>query len=234
MAKSIELLEVGASPLSAEVREAIARLWKQRKEELPAGTFDGPIFSLAGSAERTEGDETVYLTSYAHYAVNHLLDEPWRCRSVAAGYLPISADGAYILVRDVGSRSEYSGRVKFLSGAAHPQDVSGGRLDLRATADRELAEESPSMSRLVRGGLIGHGITIFRRAPVGVGMITIFPTRLPVTLDSILASWGTSQDDEEILEPVPIRETADLAAIPHVAYAIDVLSRELSRAAQSA
>ncbi len=59
-------------------------------------------------------------------------------------------------------------------------------------------------------------------------MITIFPTRLPVTLDSILASWGTSQDDDEILEPVPIREIADLTAIPHVAYAIDVLSRELN------
>lgn len=228
MTKSIEQLEVSVSPLSDEVRETIARLWKQHKDKLPAGTFDGPIFSLAGSTARADGDETVYLTSYAHYAVNHLLDEPWRCRSVAAGYLPISADGAYILVRDVGSRSEYSGRVKFLSGAAHPQDVSARRLDLRATADRELAEESPSMSRWVSGGLIGRGITTFRSAPVGVGMITIFPALLPVSLDSILSSWGTSHDDDEILEPVSIREIADLIAIPHVAYAIDVLSRARS------
>jgi len=128
----------------------------------------------------------------------------------------------------VGSRSEYSGRVKFLSGAAHPQDVSARRLDLRATADRELAEESPSMSRWVSGGLIGRGITTFRSAPVGVGMITIFPALLPVSLDSILSSWGTSHDDDEILEPVSIREIADLIAIPHVAYAMDVLSRARS------
>jgi hypothetical protein len=127
--------------------EAIAAHWATRKAALPR-LFNGRVLLLGSHAFETRDDgATILRGSYFETDFRDFL--AWRdfgfpgapvcnCFSMAALQ---SSDGAFLL-GEMAAHTSNAGSVYFAAGTPDPSDVFGGRVDLAASARRELQEET--------------------------------------------------------------------------------------------
>jgi len=126
---------------------AIASHWARLKKEKPA-TFNGRILLLGGRAlhDRPDGQATL---SGAYFEADYADFLAWRhfghpgepvenCFSMAALR---TADGAFLL-GEMAAHTMNAGKTYFPAGTPDLNDVFGDRVDLEASARRELKEET--------------------------------------------------------------------------------------------
>ena len=144
-------LDLGYEPAPwafAESRaEEIAAHWTRRKAALPR-LFDGRVLLLGRHhlAQRDDGATvlrgTYFATDYKAYLAWREFGLPDRsvcnCFSMAALQ---SSDGAFLL-GEMAAHTANAGSVYFASGTPDPSDIFGDRVDLAASARRELREET--------------------------------------------------------------------------------------------
>ena len=128
-------------------REAIAQHWAQAILRKPA-TFNGRVLllrrralvRLRNGALRLQGAylETDYAAFLAWRDFGRRTEPGENCFSMAALR---SADGAFLL-GEMAPHTVNAGRIYFPSGTPDPSDVFDGRVDLDASARRELFEET--------------------------------------------------------------------------------------------
>ncbi len=128
-------------------RDAITTHWAEARARTPA-IYNGRVLLLRRRAWIRRDDGALRLvgsyleTDYASFLA-------WRsfegrtapienCFSMAA---LISADGAFLL-GEMASHTANAGKIYFPSGTPDPSDVFDGRVDLEASATRELLEET--------------------------------------------------------------------------------------------
>jgi ADP-ribose pyrophosphatase YjhB (NUDIX family) len=150
------LLEVGALDLVLEParwafaeRQAasIAAHWTRLRKAKPS-LFNGRVLLLGRRAIETRSDGVLTLsgvyfeTDYADYLAWEEFGFPGEpvdnCFSMAALR---GADGAF-LIGEMASHTFNAGQIYFPAGAPDPTDVFDGRVDLEASARRELFEET--------------------------------------------------------------------------------------------
>ena len=126
---------------------AIASHWARLKKEKPA-TFNGRILLLGRRAlhARPDGQATLsgayFVADYADFLAWRNFGHPGEpvenCFSMAALR---TADGAFLL-GEMATHTMNAGKVYFPAGTPDLSDVFGDRVDLEASARRELKEET--------------------------------------------------------------------------------------------
>ena len=156
MSQPARLLEVGELDLAFESarwafaeRQAasIAAHWTRLRKAKPA-LFNGRVLLLGRRVIETRFDGVLTLrgvffeTDYADYLAWEEFGYPGdpvdNCFSMAALR---AADGAF-LIGEMASHTFNAGQIYFPAGAPDPSDVFDGRVDLEASARRELFEET--------------------------------------------------------------------------------------------
>jgi 8-oxo-dGTP pyrophosphatase MutT (NUDIX family) len=127
--------------------EAIAAHWEMRKAALPR-MFNGRVLLLGRHAFETRDDgATILRGSYFETDFRDFL--AWRdfgfpgapvCNGFSMAALR-SSDGAFLL-GEMAAHTSNAGSVYFAAGTPDPSDVFGDRVDLAASARRELLEET--------------------------------------------------------------------------------------------
>ncbi len=126
---------------------AVASHWAKVKREKPAA-FNGRILLLGRRGFRARADGRTELIG-AYFEADYADFIAWRdfgypgepvenCFSMAALR---TADGAFLL-GEMASHTVNGGRIYFPAGTPDPSDVFDGRVDLDASARRELLEET--------------------------------------------------------------------------------------------
>jgi 8-oxo-dGTP pyrophosphatase MutT (NUDIX family) len=140
-------------------RGAIAQHWTQTILRKPA-TYNGRVLllrrrewvRLGDGALRLQGAflETDYASFLAWQDFGHRTEPGENCFAIPALR---SADGAFLL-GEMASHTVNAGRIYFPSGTPDPSDVFDGRVDLDASAKRELFEETglPADETTIRPG----------------------------------------------------------------------------------
>jgi 8-oxo-dGTP pyrophosphatase MutT (NUDIX family) len=128
-------------------RAAIAAHWRRRTEANPA-LYNGPVLLLARGALKPRPDgatrlEGVYFqTNFADFLAWRDFGFPGEPVANAFAMAALkSADGAFLL-GEMAPHTANAGRIYFPSGTPDPSDVIGVRVDLAASARRELHEET--------------------------------------------------------------------------------------------
>ncbi len=117
-----------------------------------------------------------------------------------------SADGAYLLGR-MGAHTANAGCIYFAAGTPDPDDVTGDRLDLEASAIRELAEESGILAREL--ALAPEWALVFD----GPRIACLKPMTLNASTDEILTRVHAylAQDPEpELADFLAVRSESDI------------------------
>jgi 8-oxo-dGTP pyrophosphatase MutT (NUDIX family) len=142
--------------------DRIARHWAESRERKPA-LFNGRVLLLRrrelderpGGGLRLSG--SFFETDYASYVAwrdwGHASERVENCFSMAALR---AADGAFLL-GEMASHTLNDGRIYFPAGTPDPNDVVDGRVDLEASARRELFEETGLRAE---EGTVGRGWTV--------------------------------------------------------------------------
>jgi 8-oxo-dGTP pyrophosphatase MutT (NUDIX family) len=134
-------------------RARIEAHWARRRADRPA-MFNGRVMLARAMAER-DGvcHAALFETDYATLTAFRDLGFPDPgILNVFAAVAPRSRDGAYLLGRMNGHTAN-AGQVYFACGTPDPEDVrSGGRVDLGASALRELHEETGLVPPETEGG----------------------------------------------------------------------------------
>jgi hypothetical protein len=134
-------------PFAADRAAEIAAHWARRKAALPH-LFDGRVLVL-GRHRLTQRDDGPTLLRGTYFAVDYKAFLAWRdfgypdlevcnCFSMAALR---SSDGAFLL-GEMAAHTANGGSVYFAAGTPDPSDVFGARVDLAASAQREMFEET--------------------------------------------------------------------------------------------
>lgn len=127
--------------------EEIAAYWASRKAALPR-LFDGRIL-LLGRHQFAQRDDGATVLRGAYFETDYKAFLAWRdfgfpdrgvcnCFSMAALQ---SSDGAFLL-GEMAAHTANAGSVYFPAGTPDPTDIFGARVDLAASARRELREET--------------------------------------------------------------------------------------------
>ncbi len=127
--------------------EEIAAHWAARKAALPQ-LFDGRVLML-GRHYFAPRDDGATILSGSYFATDYKAFLAWRdfgypdravcnCFSMAA---LVSSDGAFLL-GEMAAHTANAGSVYFAAGTPDPSDIVGERVDLAASARRELREET--------------------------------------------------------------------------------------------
>ena len=141
----VEAAELAVSdephPYEAIHAPAVDDYWRRRTAENPA-LFDGRILLFSRLVWR-DG----LLTGLCHRS-RFATFLHWRDREpdgtvehVFGHAMPVTADDALVAVRMHGSTAN-AGRVYFAAGSYEPEDISDGRVDVRANMLREVGEET--------------------------------------------------------------------------------------------
>jgi 8-oxo-dGTP pyrophosphatase MutT (NUDIX family) len=132
----------GAWPWAAERSDAIARDWAQRRALLPQ-LFDGPVYLLREQAiDDTALSGTFFKTDFRSFLYwrDRRAEEKGVCEVFGASLIR-SAEGHVLLGRQ-GPGQLNSGRVYPPSGLIDGDDLRDGAIDIDASIERELAEET--------------------------------------------------------------------------------------------
>lgn len=127
--------------------EEIATHWARRKATLPK-MFDGRVL-LLGRHHFAQRNDGATILRGVYFATDYKAFLAWRdfgfpdrsvcnCFSMAALQ---SSDGAFLL-GEMAAHTANAGSVYFAAGTPDPSDIVGARVDLTASARRELREET--------------------------------------------------------------------------------------------
>jgi 8-oxo-dGTP pyrophosphatase MutT (NUDIX family) len=134
-------------PFRVERAAGIAAHWEERKAAQPA-LYDGRVLLLGRHGFETRADGTIALRG-EYFETDFSAFLAWRdfgfpgpevCNGFSMAALRTS-DGAFILGEMAGHTSN-PGAIYFAAGTPDRQDVFGDRVDLEASATRELEEET--------------------------------------------------------------------------------------------
>jgi 8-oxo-dGTP pyrophosphatase MutT (NUDIX family) len=194
-----------------ENRDGIAAHWAMRRAARPA-MFNGTVlmlraFDLTGGVLRAELFEAEYAALLA------LKDWGFPDASVLnvfAAAVPRTADGAYIL-GEMGPHTAAAGRVYFPCGTPDPSDIAlDGRVDLAASALRELHEETGLVPRKAPPAGPDPGWAIVREGGL---MALLRPVPLAddeATVRGAIAAHLAAEAEPELSAIVAVRRAADL------------------------
>ena len=144
-------------PFARERAEDIAAYWAARKANTPA-LYDGRVLLLARHELNSRADGRLALRG-VFFETNFSAMLAWRewgfpggevCNAFSMAAL-LSSDGAYLL-GEMGPHTSTAGAIYFAAGTPDAKDVFGDRVDLAASARRELEEETGVAARETRHG----------------------------------------------------------------------------------
>ena len=210
--------------------EEIAANWAARKAALPR-LFDGRVLMLGRHcfARRDDGAAIlrgVYLsTDYKSFLAwrdfGYSDRDVCNCFSMAA---LLSSDGAFLL-GEMAAHTANAGSVYFPSGTPDPSDIIDGRVDLAASARRELHEETGISAEEVEAApdwTIVHAPP--RIACMKVMRMDETAHRIKARVDAFLA-----QDPDAELSCLRIvRRTRDLEALNSPRFVVDFIRSRLN------
>lgn len=190
-----------------ENRKRIAAHWEARRAARPA-MFNGTALMLR-RFDLADGVLTAELFETEYAALIALKDWGFPDGSVLnvfASAVPRTADGTYIL-GEMGPHTAAAGRVYFPCGTPDPSDIGeGGRVDLAASALRELREETglvapegpdPGWAIVREGGLMA----LLRPVPLAGDEAAVM---------AAIADHLAAEAEPELSAIVPVRRRADL------------------------
>jgi 8-oxo-dGTP pyrophosphatase MutT (NUDIX family) len=209
--------------------EEIAANWTARKTALPQ-LFDGRVLML-GRHYFAQRDEGATILSGVYFATDYKAFLAWRdfgypdrgvsnCFSMAA---LLSSDGAFLL-GEMAAHTANGGSVYFAAGTPDPRDIVGERVDLAASARRELHEETGISADEVA---TAPDWTIVD-APPRIACMKVM--RMNDTAESIKARVEAflAQDPEAELRRLHIvRRTRDLEALKSPSFVADFIRYQL-------
>jgi len=121
----------------------IDRHWTGSKLRSPH-IFDGEILSATRLADGPGQQAQILLrpTRFSHYLYgqDHKLPSRHMCRSVAVNAVMKTVDNYFVLAR-MGAGSTFQHRIKFIGGAAAPEDIQDGLFQPKQCLAREFSEE---------------------------------------------------------------------------------------------
>jgi 8-oxo-dGTP pyrophosphatase MutT (NUDIX family) len=226
-------LDLGYEPAPwgfAEGRaEEIAANWAKRKAALPQ-LFDGRVL-LLGRHYFAQRDDGASILSGAYFATDYKAFLAWRdfgypdrdvcnCFSMAA---LVSSDGAFLL-GEMAAHTANAGSVYFAAGTPDPSDILGERVDLAASARRELHEETGISADQV---LTAPGWTIVH-APPRIACMKVM--RMDETAESIKArvdAFLARDPDAELRRLHIVRGMRDLEALNSPGFIADFIAHQL-------
>lgn len=226
-------LDLGYEPAPwafAEGRaEAIAAHWASRKAALPR-LFDGRVL-LLGRHHFAQRDDGATILRGAYFATDYKAFLAWRdfgfpdrgvcnCFSMAALR---SSDGAFLL-GEMAAHTANAGSVYFAAGTPDSSDILGARVDLAASARRELREETGISADEVA---TAAGWTIVH-APPRIACMKIM--RMAETAQNIKArvdAFLAVDPGAELRRLHIVRRKQDLDAINSPRYVADFIAHEL-------
>lgn len=144
-------------PFARERAGDIAAHWAARRTRQPA-LFNGRVLLLARHAIAERADGRLALRG-AFFETDFSAMLAWRewgfpggevCNAFSMAAL-LSSDGAYLL-GEMGPHTSTAGAIYFAAGTPDLKDVFGDRVDLAASATRELEEETGVAARETRYG----------------------------------------------------------------------------------
>jgi len=220
-------LDFRPEPWSFAVKRAedIADHWRNRKLAQPR-LYDGRVL-LLGSHEfdrRADGASvlrgTYFETSFSAFLAWRDFNFPDAqvCNAFSMAALR-TFDGAFLL-GEMGSHTANAGSIYFASGTPDPQDVVSGKVDLAASVERELLEETGLASAEVE---IAPGWTLVYAPPRIACMkamrIDIAACRAKERIDAFLAS----EVDPELARMHIVATAADIDASRSPTFIVDYL-----------
>jgi 8-oxo-dGTP pyrophosphatase MutT (NUDIX family) len=195
LSSAVRIVEVAELNLALEPRpwrfaethaEAVARHWARLRKEKPE-VYNGRVLLMRrwALAPRTNGglklEGEYFEADFADYVAWLAIDDPdepaVNCFAMAALR---GADGAFLL-GEMAPHTINGGRIYFPSGIPDPSDVFDGKVDLDASARRELLEETGVRAEET---VIGATWTVVF---AGARIACIKPITLPLTADNAKA-----------------------------------------------
>jgi 8-oxo-dGTP pyrophosphatase MutT (NUDIX family) len=209
--------------------EEIAAHWAARKATLPQ-LFDGRVLML-GRHHFAQRDDGATILSGAYFATDYKAFLAWRdfgypdravcnCFSMAA---LVSSDGAFLL-GEMAAHTANGGSVYFAAGTPDPSDIIGERVDLAASARRELQEETGISADEV---VTAPDWTIVH-APPRIACMKVM--RMNDTAESIKArvdAFLAQDTDAELRRLHIVRRTRDLEAHNSPRFVADFIQHHL-------
>lgn len=209
--------------------EEIAVNWTARKAALPR-LFDGRVLML-GRHGFTRRDDGAAVLSGAYFSTDYKSFLAWRdfgypdhevcnCFSMAA---LLSSDGAFLL-GEMAAHTANAGSVYFAAGTPDPSDIIDGRVDLAASARRELLEETGISAEEVEAA---PDWTIIH-APPRIACMKVM--RMDETARSIKArvdDFLARDPDAELRRLHIVRGMRDLEALNSPSFVVDFIQHEL-------
>lgn len=156
-------------PFAQAEAEKIAAHWRARKAAQPR-LFNGRVLLLGRHALERRGDAMVLSGEY--FEVDYAAFLAWRdfgfpdspvCNAFSMAAL-VSRDGAFLL-GEMAPHTANAGAIYFAAGTPDMKDVFTGRVDLTASATRELGEETGVDISEVAYGRPGPWSTTRRASP---------------------------------------------------------------------
>jgi len=208
--------------------EEIAAHWMVRKAALPQ-LFDGRVLML-GRHFFAQRDDGATILSGAYFATDYKAFLAWRdfgypdravcnCFSMAA---LLSSDGAFLLGEMAGHTAN-GGSVYFAAGTPDPSDIVGERVDLAASAQRELYEETGISADEVA---TAPGWTIVH-APPRIACMKVM--RMDQTADSIktrVDAFLAQDPDAELKRLHIVRGARDLEGLNSPGFIADFIEHQ--------
>jgi 8-oxo-dGTP pyrophosphatase MutT (NUDIX family) len=143
-------------PFAQAEAEKIAAHWRAKQAAQPR-LFNGRVLLLGRHALERRGDATVLSGDY--FEVDYAAFLAWRdfgfpdstvCNAFSMAAL-VSREGAFLL-GEMATHTANAGAIYFAAGTPDMKDVFAGRVDLTASATRELFEETGVETREVAYG----------------------------------------------------------------------------------
>ncbi|MBP2415065.1 8-oxo-dGTP pyrophosphatase MutT (NUDIX family) [Arthrobacter stackebrandtii] len=129
--------------LPVGLADEIERHWTGSKLRSPH-IFDGEILNATSLAHGPGQQAQILLrpARFSHYLYGQANKLPSRdmCRSVAVNAVMKTVDNFYVLAR-MGAGSTFQRRIKFIGGAASPEDIRDGLFQPKQCLAREFSEE---------------------------------------------------------------------------------------------
>jgi 8-oxo-dGTP pyrophosphatase MutT (NUDIX family) len=209
--------------------EDIAAHWTARKATLPQ-LFDGRVLML-GRHHFTQRDDGATILSGAYFATDYKAFLAWRdfgypdravcnCFSMAA---LVSSDGAFLL-GEMAAHTANAGSVYFAAGTPDPSDIIGERVDLAASARRELREETGISADEV---LTAPDWTIVHAPPRIACMKVMRMNDAAENIKARVDAFLAQDPDSELRRMHIVRRTRDLEALRSPGFIADFIQYQL-------